>query len=236
MPKMRVGGPVICAALLQLLVMGCSSGTAGPQGPKGDTGPTGPIGPSGGPAGPTGPIGPSGPQGSQGTIGPTGPAGPQGLPGPTGPSGPVGPTGPSGARHVFDANGVSVGELIGSTDTGRTATYLDPGGMIWLVELRTGQFSINNSVVRFGSSNCSGTPYDTSVPPPTPQLPFVSHAGTPITGEPVYRSVGTPVSIDLHSALQGPVCSVADFVGSQAVRLEVFTTMAAPLPGPLTIH
>jgi hypothetical protein len=67
MPKMRLGGPVICAALLQLLVTGCSSGTAGPQGPKGDTGPTGPQGMVG-PAGPAGLPGAQGPGGQSVTA------------------------------------------------------------------------------------------------------------------------------------------------------------------------
>jgi hypothetical protein len=185
--------------------------------------------------GPTGPTGPSGTQGPQGTIGPTGPAGLQGLPGPTGPSGPVGPTGPSGGRHVFDANGVSVGELIGSTATGRTATYLDAGGMIWMVDLRTGVFSLTQMPVDFTGSGCTGTPYEHTYFPP-PQQPFLSHNGAAVTGEPVYRTTGPKVSVDLNSRLSDGNCTPNVQAGAQGIRLEVFTTMPASLPGPLTIH
>ena len=119
MPKMRLGGPVICAALLQLLVLGCSSGTAGPQGPKGDTGPTGPTGPSNGIVGPTGPTGPQGligPTGPQGAVGPTGPAGLQGPSGPQGVPGPKGDTGLQGlpgGMLVHAADGAALGQGYG---------------------------------------------------------------------------------------------------------------------------
>lgn len=63
-------------------------------------------------------IGATGPQGPVGPVGPVGPAGPAGADGATGPAGPTGATGPagSGALKLKDANGVTLGSVISSTN------------------------------------------------------------------------------------------------------------------------
>jgi hypothetical protein len=119
MLQMRSVGTVICAALLQVSVLGCSSGTAGPQGPQGPAGPTGPTGPANGPPGPTGPTGP---QGLPGLTGPTGPQGSQGIQGiqgiqgaqgVAGTKGDTGSQGPPGGMQVKTANGTALGSSYG---------------------------------------------------------------------------------------------------------------------------
>jgi hypothetical protein len=234
MLQMRSVGTVICAALLQVSVLGCSSGTAGPQGPQGPAGPTGPTGPANGPPGPTGPTGP---QGLLGLAGPTGPAGPQGSVGPQGllgPTGPQGPTGPSGARHVVDANGVSVGEVLGIAASNSSTAVVLREGMLWDVNLRTGNFALVPGTLMFSNLSCTGTAYVNGEW--IPQTPFVPHNGPSIPGEPVYRFTGATASVAIVAYLFNGSCDPQGSTVVLANVAQVFSTVPGPFIAPLSVQ
>jgi hypothetical protein len=125
--------------------------------------------------------------------------------------------------------------MLGVTDSGGTVSYLDAGPTIWFVDMRTGQFTLTQMPVEFTGSGCTGTPCEATCHPP-PQQPFLSHSGAPVTGEPVYRTGGPKVTVDLDSRLHEGACTPTVQAGAQAIRLDAFVAMPAPLPGPLTIH
>lgn len=110
------------------------TGAQGATGPQGDTGAQGPAGPAGqtgatGPQGATGATGATGPQGPQGETGPAGADGAAGAKGDKGDKGDTGAAGPAGPGiaistllndgtltnvdtvHVFDQQGIQIGEL-----------------------------------------------------------------------------------------------------------------------------
>ena len=118
-----------------------------------------------GPQGEQGLKGETGTAGIQGEVGLPGERGPIGIQGPQGIQGPKGDTGPQGgttvvtqtqivSQKVYDANGLLMGDLLGSSAnditvqvSGSRFTYLNTG------------FIYLNGEVIYSDSNCSGTKY-----------------------------------------------------------------------------
>jgi hypothetical protein len=162
------------------------AGVQGPQGLKGDTGATGPAGLAGpqgltGLTGSKGDTGATGSQGLQGDIGPAGPQGaqgPQGLTGEKGDKGDKGDLGPQGPRGmgvlgVYDGSGLFLGYLVHpfnpfSYDLGPGYTLYNPDVHgFFVVRLEYPPYLAANhfDAMYFTSEDCSGQPYQYSVPP-----------------------------------------------------------------------
>jgi Collagen triple helix repeat (20 copies) len=135
------------------------TGNTGATGPSGNTGVTGPTGAQGiqGITGPTGLQGVIGPTGATGNTGPMGATGATGV-GATGPAGPAGATGPAGAGALIvkDANGNSLGTLVGAP-TNRLAVTIYKAGYFVTLNL-DGTFQ-PSQMWWTSATSCSGTAY-----------------------------------------------------------------------------
>ena len=241
------------AVLLVAGVLGCTStgdpGPQGPAGPKGDTG-AGTPGisvlsapltsgsldcPNGGSqftsvSGTTfacnGAAGAPGGQGIQGLKGDKGNPGIQGQPG---------TPCPSAAKQVFDATGALVGDLAGVLDlTGGTITSVLRGGIIWSLNMKTGETGSHQTAsLFFESTDCTGTPYDSGFQ--HPQATVSPRGGPHDPGESVYRTTGPPVTVTYRSYVGGGACTLFGPSTVEVVRLEAFAT-APTFVGPLTVR
>lgn len=189
-----------------VVVMGCSSGAVGP---KGDTG-------AQGAQGERGPAGTAGAQGAAGV------AGPQGATGPQGPTGPAGTA--TGGRVWVDAAGAVVGA---------DATWADPGGVLWQIDLETGAAKPLGAFTFFGQAGCTGVEY-VGVPGAPAGYAFeVSSGGTTRARDTTTQGMERNIV-----AQQFGTCSNAGMPYSRAVSVpltstRVITRPTSPFTGPL---
>jgi hypothetical protein len=93
-------------------------------------------------------------QGPKGDTGPQGPAGPQGPKGDTGPQGPAGTSLPVAVWR--DANNTLVGPGVIADDE---VPYFDSRGLIWLLDISTGQIQTETESIDYDGADCTGNAY-----------------------------------------------------------------------------
>jgi hypothetical protein len=200
----------------------------GPQGIQGDPGERGPQGEKGEP-GPQGVIGPIGPQGVKGETGPQGPQGNQVV------------ITQTLVQKVYDANGILVGNLVGSTSGDVTVlignarvTYSNAGNVVL-----TGE-------TYYLTSDCTGEKYSASGPNSsilfTQSSPIIYADAYDTTNYPNYGygfsvgpAISLPATVYRKSFLKAgsisctPITS-ASYFGDPSTSLFAIASLGTPIP------
>jgi hypothetical protein len=164
----------------------------------------------------------TGEQGPKGDPGPMGPQGPAGAQGPVGPQGPAGLSVPVAVWR--DANGTLVGPGVVLDDA--DVPYFDANGLVWSVDLNSGQIGADNRSVHYDAPDCAGTAYVSTT---LARVVFQAVGDSADTFR-VMPDKPTPVKVQVKSSRYDTTCSDT---GYEAELLPLASTLpATPIVKP----